>query len=76
MASVKALLDRVSTEPTLRDRLDTEAAQLTEIGIKFMIRHSEIDNIPVANSAQVDYLPHRMFAFMRVVLKSLAVAGE
>lgn len=69
-ASVKALLDRVSTEPTFRDRLETEAAQLTEIGNKFMIRHSEIDKIPVADSAQVDYLFHRMFAFIRIVLKT------
>jgi hypothetical protein len=53
-ASVKALLDRVSTEPMFRERLESEAAQLTEIGNKFMIRHSEIDRIPVADSAQVD----------------------
>lgn len=73
--SVKALLDRVSTEPTFRERLETEAAQLTEIGNKFMIRHSEIDKIPVADSAQVDYLFHRMFAFIRIVLKATGRGG-
>lgn len=74
-ASVKALLDRVSTEPTFRERLETEAAQLTEIGNKFMIRHSEIDKIPVADSAQVDYLFHRMFAFIRIVLNATGRGG-
>lgn len=53
-ASVKALLDRVSTEAAFRERLENEAAQLTEIGNKFMIRHTETDKIPVVDSAQVD----------------------
>lgn len=74
-ASVKALLDRVTTEPVFRERLEIEAAQLTEIGNKFMIRHSEIDKIPVADSAQVDYLFHRMFAFIRIVLKATGRGG-
>ena len=74
-ASVKALLDRVTTEAVFRERLETEAVQLTEIGNKFMIRHTETDKIPVVNSAQVDYLFHRMFAMIRLVLKATGRGG-
>ncbi|MFC0130687.1 hypothetical protein [Ralstonia solanacearum] len=46
--------------------------QLTEIGNKFMIRHTETDKVPIVESAQVDYLFHRMFAFIRLVLMATA----
>lgn len=74
-ARTKALLDRVTTEPTFRDRLEQEAMQLTEIGNKFMIRHTETDKVPIVDSAQVDYFFHRMFAVVRLVLKMTERGG-
>jgi hypothetical protein len=67
-AQVKALLDRAATESNCRDRLEKEARELTEIGNKFMIRHTETDKVPVNESTQVDYLFHRMFAIIRLLL--------
>jgi hypothetical protein len=33
--------------------------ELTEIGNRFMVRHTETDKIPITESAHVDYLFHR-----------------
>jgi hypothetical protein len=72
--SVTALLDRVSSEPEFRQRLETEAKQLTEIGNAFLIRHTEVGKAPVQSSNQVDYLFHRLFAFIRLVLQAYGIA--
>ena len=68
-ASVKALLDAAVAEPTLRDRVEAEARELTEIGNIFMIRHSETDKVPIKESEHVDYLFHRMFALILMILR-------
>jgi hypothetical protein len=65
-----ALLDKAAKEPNLRARLEKEAMELTEIGNNFMIRHTETTKPPIAESAQVDYLFHRLFAIVRLLLKS------
>jgi hypothetical protein len=70
-----ALLDRAAVEPTIRQRLEEEAAALTKIGNTFMIRHTEVDKIPVTDSAHIDYLFHRMFALIRLLLKSNGLGG-
>ena len=64
------LLDKAATEPTLRARLEEEAVALTNIGNTFMIRHTEIDKIPITDSAHLDYLFHRMFSLIRLLLKA------
>jgi len=69
-AKTRAVLDRAATESHFRDSLEQEAKELTEIGNTFMIRHTETDKIPVRDSAQVDYLFHRMFSMIRLLLKS------
>lgn len=69
-ASVNALLDKVSTEPVFRAKLDQEARELTEIGNTFMIRHTETDKIPVVESVQIDYFFHRMFSMVRLLLRA------
>jgi AbiJ N-terminal domain 4 len=69
-ASMKMLLDMAASEPTLRRRLDDEAIALTEIGNTFMIRHTETNKIPVVLSEHVDYLFHRMFALVRLLLRT------
>ena len=67
---VKALLDAAVAEPTLRERVEREARELTDIGNSFMIRHSETDKVPISESEHVDYLFHRMFALILMILRA------
>jgi len=69
-ASAKALLDRAAAEPAFRAKLEQEARELTDIGNTFLIRHTETDKIPVAHSSQVDYLFHRLFSMIRLLLRA------
>lgn len=72
---VKALLDKAATEPNFRDRLEKEAIELTDIGNKFMIRHTETDKVPIVDSAHVDYLFQRMFSIILLLLKASGRGG-
>ncbi len=72
---VKALLDKAATEPNFRDRLEKEAVELTEIGNKFMIRHTETDKVPIVDSAQVDYLFQRTFSIILLLLRASGRSG-
>lgn len=67
--SVKIILDAVAREPALRARLDTEAHELTSIGNSHLIRHSEVSQVPVIDADQVDYLFHRLFAMIQLMLR-------
>jgi hypothetical protein len=66
----KALLVKASNEPNLLERLNTEAKELTDIGNKFRIRHAEVDKMPIEQSIHIDYLFHRMFALIRLLLRA------
>lgn len=66
--SVSILLDKASNEPKFRERLEREASELTEIGNNFMIRHTETTKTPITSSAHIDYLFHRMFALIYILL--------
>src|SRR3954466_6711913 len=68
--SAGRLLDKAAAEPTFRARLEEEARALTSIGNTFMIRHTETDKIPVGDSVHIDYLFHRMFSMIRLLLKA------
>jgi hypothetical protein len=68
--SAGRLLDKAAAESTLRARLEDEAIALTNIGNTFMIRHTETDRIPITDSAHIDYLFHRMFSMVRLLLKT------
>ena len=70
-----ALLAKASIEPSFQERLKKEAGELTDIGNKFMIRHTETDKVPISESAHSDYLFHRMFAIIRLLLKSSGRGG-
>ena len=74
-AQATALLDKASNNRSLQEQLQKEARELTEIGNKFMIRHTETDKIPITESPHVDYLFHRMFAFIRLLLRSSGRGG-
>lgn len=68
--SAKALLNKAATEPNFRERVEREAMELTEIGNKFMIRHTETDKVPIVDSVHVDYLFQRMFSIILLLLKA------
>lgn len=68
--SISCLLKNVSIEPNFRSRLDKEARELTDIGNSFMIRHSEVQKVPIEINSHVDYLFHRLFALMHLLVKS------
>ena len=46
-----ALLAKASIETSFQERLKKEARELTDIGNKFMIRHTETDKVPISESA-------------------------
>lgn len=73
--STGKLLDRVTTEPRFRQVLDVEARALTTVGNDFMIRHTEMSKVPIASVEQVDFLFHRMFAIIRLLLRSTNRGG-
>src|ERR1700722_7575612 len=68
--SVAILLAKAIREPEMRNRIERELVELTEIGNSFMIRHTELGKTPVARSEHVDYLFHRMFAIIQLLLKA------
>lgn len=67
--SIKIILDAVATEPTLRSRLEAEAIELTAIGNSHLIRHSEVNQVAVIDVDHVDYLFHRLFAMIQLMLR-------
>jgi hypothetical protein len=68
-ASTARILDRAAGEPRFRELLETEARLLTDIGNNFMIRHAEVNKTPIADEEHVDFLFHRLFAVIRLLLK-------
>jgi hypothetical protein len=67
-----AMLDRAAQEPTLRAHLETEANTLTKLGNDFQIRHFETSKTAIADPAQLDYLFHRLFSLIQLVLVTRA----
>jgi hypothetical protein len=67
--SIKIILDATAAEPSLRARLEGEATELNSIGNSHLIRHSEVNQVPVIDVDQVDYLFHRLFAIIQLVLR-------
>lgn len=67
-----AMLDRAAREPTFRAQLEAEASTLTKFGNDFQIRHFETSKTAIADPAQLDYLFHRLFALIQLVLVTRA----
>ncbi len=65
------LVNKSSNCEKMRERIDKEAKELTEIGNNFMIRHTETNKTPITEEKHVDYLFHRMFALLWLWLQSL-----
>jgi len=74
-AQVTALLDKVTQAPRLREFLEKEANELTAIGNSLRIRHSETTQETLARSEEVDYFFHRMFSFVRLILRATGREG-
>lgn len=66
--SVAKLLDNAAPEPMFRARLEDEARALTDIGNAFHIRHFETNKVALSGPEQYDYLFHRLFALMHLLL--------
>ena len=70
-ALVHGLLDSVAGPSMARFRgaLEREAKELTWIGNNLRIRHAETSQESLASSAHVDYLFHRLFALILLILR-------
>ena len=66
--SIKIILDAVTSEPSLRARLEEEAMELNSIGNSYLIRHSEVTQVAVIDVDHIDYLFHRLFAMIQLML--------
>lgn len=55
-----------TNEIHFREVLENEAQILTDIANEFMIRHVEVNKTPIVD---VDFLFHRLFAMIRLLLK-------
>ena len=58
-----------------RKMLEEEAKQLTDIGNAFQIRHSEATQERVHGAARVDYLFHRLFSLVYLILRATGRLG-
>lgn len=67
--SITINLDATATEPLLRARLEAEAQELNSIGNSHLIRHSEVSQVPVIDVDHINYLFHRLFAMIQLMLK-------
>lgn len=73
-AQVKTLLDKAAAEPNFRALLETEAIALTAVGNNFLIRHSETNRTQIGDDAHVDYLFHRLFSLIAMLLRTRATS--
>lgn len=59
-----------NTSPKFRAALEKEAKELTKMGNQLSIRHTETDQEQLARTEHVDYLFHRMFSLVNLVLQT------
>ena len=69
--SITSLLNATAPDGPLRKSLETEARELTGLGNSLQIRHSEKDKVPVTRDEHIDYLFHRLFALIRLLVQVL-----
>lgn len=74
--STANLLDKGAAQPEFRQVLEADAQQLTSIGNEFMIRHTEVNKVPIIDDEHVDFLFHRLFALVRLLLKKSNRGGD
>ena len=59
-----------SAFPKFRERLEKEALELTSIGNNHQIRHTEVTQEKVESIEHIDYLFHRLFSMIHLILKT------
>lgn len=67
--SVQLILGRTASEPAFREVLEKEARELTQVGNGHLLRHHELKQMPVIDVDHVDYLYHRLFAMVQLVIR-------
>lgn len=69
---ITSLLDEVASNesPLFRELLEMEASEITKIGNKHRIRHSETNQESLAKSEHIDYLFHRLISIIHLILKT------
>ncbi|WP_208281377.1 AbiJ-NTD4 domain-containing protein [Massilia oculi] len=67
--SIKIILDRAAPESAFRAVLEKDARELTEIGNSHLLRRHETSQTPVVDSQHVDYLYHRLFAIVELLIR-------
>jgi hypothetical protein len=74
--SSAALIARVSQEPRIRGMLETEMrVELNDFGNGFFIRHANAEQVRLQTIEEIDYLFHRLFAVIRLLLRSTGRGG-
>jgi len=68
-ASITLLLNKAATQTEVREMLEEEARKLTDIGNSFHIRHTEVQQTLVSDNHIIDYLFHRLFCMIMLVLR-------
>lgn len=66
---VANLLNRTCSQEQFRNVLNEEGEDLTRIGNNFRIRHTETTKAELPGQPHIDYLFHRLFALIELVLK-------
>lgn len=66
--SIQLILDRSASEPAFRGVLEKESRELTQISNSHLLRHHEVSQTPVIDVEHVDYLYHRLFAMVELVI--------
>jgi hypothetical protein len=67
-ASISAILDTAAGGSELRSVLEEEATALTRLGNTFRIRHSEVGKYELPMPEHYEYLFHRLYAVMHLLL--------
>jgi len=68
-ASITLLLNKAATQADVRAMLEEEARKLTDIGNSFHIRHTEVQQTLISDSHIIDYLFHRLFSMIMLLLR-------
>jgi len=66
---IEALLTRAIPQSEFRECVNQEAITLTNIGNDFAIRHTEKNKIIISEPEFLDYLFHRLFALIQMLLR-------
>ena len=66
---IEALLTKAIPQSEFRECVNQEAIALTNIGNDFAIRHTETNKIVISEPEFLDYLFHRLFALIQMLLR-------